>query len=903
MRLLRGLLSLLVLLAVIVGTPVVLWSTGVMVSPGRLVDPAVWLRPDDGLVLLTVVWCLAWVAWVAFVVVTVVEVVHGARPRPRRFLARPRAWVGGLVLAVLALAPASGPDADPAPRALISQGADGAEDAEPRGLPNTGAPGPMDEPPGCDHRVARGESLWVLAEQYFDDGSQWRRIADANPELTDPDALEIGQVLRIPGVRPLPEPEPVVTVSDAEPQTSGGPEHWPGGPGGPGLPGEPPGESDPDRTDRRPPPAPPEPKPAPAPAAFVEDASGLDGLAELGTLAIIGAQVGMLAATGMATLLRGRRDVQLALRPPGRRITHPPAEAVALGADADADRTAALDRILRAAGAHCHEVGQGVPALATVIVASTEVRLRFVAPPGGCPPWARAGAQAEWIVDADADIPDEPAINPWPALLCAGHGRAGEVYWDAEALPRTTLRGRDEPCAGFVHGLVLDALTSPWPDDLQVWVVGADQLVTLADVPHVATIDAAGLADLATIDPPEHTDPAERRSRRAAGEDAPPAGLIVFAHPPDEELGRLASTAAERLGLAVINVPGGREFTIAGPPDLSVLPDGTAVAARIIDDELADLVDSTFAATTGEHTEPASWWGAEPSEAEGGLPANVIRIHPDRTIPRHAPARRAYPESSVVSESVDVKQAGLVDDGPRVLLLGPVDLVGARGTPPTRSRRSCVEFAAWLVDHPAASSRYMARELLVAESTRRSTMSRLRHWLGRDPEGQPYLPEAYSGHISLSPEVSSDWQHLQLLLIGGVPRASTDALVAALELVRGAPLADAAPTQWQWAEGLRTDALSCIRDVGLEIAGRALHSGDIDLARWATSRALVAVGDDERLLCARLRTEVQAGNHAEVPRLALRLTRQARALDVDLAEETVAMLQEAMEGRVRGTAG
>ena len=90
-----------------------------------------------------------------------------------------------------------------------------------------------------------------------------------------------------------------------------------------------------------------------------------------------------------------------------------------------------------------------------------------------------------------------------------------------------------------------------------------------------------------------------------------------------------------------------------------------------------------------------------------------------------------------------------------------------------------------------------------------------------------------------------------------------------------------------------------VRDIGVELTARALDDNDIDLARWAASRALVAAPGDELLLVARIRTEHQAGNRAEVERLTLQFAAHARQLGVDLAPETVRLLQEVMEGRVR----
>jgi hypothetical protein len=236
---------------------------------------------------------------------------------------------------------------------------------------------------------------------------------------------------------------------------------------------------------------------------------------------------------------------------------------------------------------------------------------------------------------------------------------------------------------------------------------------------------------------------------------------------------------------------------------------------------------------------------------------------------------------------------------PTLRLLGPIELLGATGPVPPRAARQCLEYCGWLLEHPGATAHEMASALVVAEGTRRSNMSRLRTWLGTAADGSAYLPDAYSGRISLHSAVSSDWQRLQIFTAGGVNRARTGALRAALELVRGAPLADAAPGQWYWAEELRTDMISAIRDVGVELADRALADHDLELARWAAARALAAAPGDELLLVARIRTEHQAGNRADVERLALQLAAQARQLGVDLAAETVTLLQVVLEGRVR----
>ncbi len=298
----------------------------------------------------------------------------------------------------------------------------------------------------------------------------------------------------------------------------------------------------------------------------------------------------------------------------------------------------------------------------------------------------------------------------------------------------------------------------------------------------------------------------------------------------------------------------------------------------------AGVVD--LLATSGsDDTLPAPWFAPE------DVADNVLPLHP----------RIAGSTKEVVDVGDDTP--GVTDfSHPTLMLLGPIQLLGAAGPPPARAERSCIEYCAWMVEHPGATASQMAAALLVAETTRRSNVSRLRGWLGIMEDGTPYLPEAYSGRLYLDATVSSDWQRLLTLVSPGINRVPITTLVSALRLVRGAPLADAAPGQWQWAEELRTDMASLIRDIGARVGDAALADGDLDLARWAAARALTASPGDETLVRLRLRTEHRAGNRPEVERIVLQLTRHARVLGIDLDDETVRTIQEAIEGQPRARA-
>ncbi|MFN0175953.1 MAG: LysM peptidoglycan-binding domain-containing protein [Saprospiraceae bacterium] len=51
------------------------------------------------------------------------------------------------------------------------------------------------------HTVAKGDSLSKIAKHYFDDMMKYKAIFDANrDQLSDPDEIEVGQVLVIPNI-------------------------------------------------------------------------------------------------------------------------------------------------------------------------------------------------------------------------------------------------------------------------------------------------------------------------------------------------------------------------------------------------------------------------------------------------------------------------------------------------------------------------------------------------------------------------------------------------------------------------------------------------------------------------------------------------------------------------------
>ncbi len=61
------------------------------------------------------------------------------------------------------------------------------------------APAPAAPPPTRTHTVAKGETLSEIAQQVYGKASDYKRIFEANrDQLSDPDKIRVGQVLKIP---------------------------------------------------------------------------------------------------------------------------------------------------------------------------------------------------------------------------------------------------------------------------------------------------------------------------------------------------------------------------------------------------------------------------------------------------------------------------------------------------------------------------------------------------------------------------------------------------------------------------------------------------------------------------------------------------------------------------------
>ena len=985
-RLIRGLGSLAVLLVGTAGVPAALAFLGGNPLPDELSWSAMrqaLAAPVDGTILVGLITIVGWLAWLVFVLSVFSELV--ALVSRQRIQIRlpgldaPQRFAAGLLISVITMistpyAVQADPDssrqvaaapAAPEPTAVII------EPTETQ-TPAPAAPRTERVDHANDHVVQAGDDLWSLAERYYGDGREWRKIAAANPTVLTggPDRLQVGWRLRIPDLdQDLPAGDRRITVRRGDTLSSiaerelGSSTRWT--------------DifrvnraqlSDPDelavgmrlvvpeakkpaaKTKSKPhdqqrqtqgpqpqqqrPASPAQPSAAPAepsiasaepsaPAGQPGDSSRTttteaEPAVSVSVVSLAG--VGGLLAAGVIGGLAWRRRIQLQTRQPGRRIVHPPPATrpveVVLGQRQRPLSLRTLDRATRAIAAHCRASETAPPPLQLALIGETQIELRLRE---ACPsaPVGFTVRGRSWFLDqADVrylkSVPGlSEAARPWPALVSLGRDEQERlVLGDLESFGLLELDADPGfPAADLLAAMAVELSFSPWADEMIVTLLGGGDRLPDALGKHnvLRTTDCDGLLDRL-----EHRAAMQREHRRhpvlsqhridpdLADPWAPEIVLV------EQEL-----SAAQRARLSAVINTEPRVTTAAvvvGPVPgaaWSLRGDGSSAERRVVLEPtglslspqwleppeltaVVDLVEGTGSADTT----PAPWW-SDIAEQPDPPPDNVTYLD----------GRSTTWGMASTAERALIMEAAMDPDRtvhhPTLQMLGPIELLGAKGTAPARAAKQCLEYCAWLLENPGSSAQAMVAALAVAEGTRRSNMSRLRSWLGTSPVGDAYLPDAYTGRITLHPAVSSDWQRLQILTSAGVNRASDDSLRAALELVRGAPLADAAPGQWHWAEELRTDMISCVRDIGLELADRALLAGDVELARWAAARALLAAPGDELLLAARIRTEHAAGNAAETERLALQLATQARTLGVDLDADTVSLLQRVMEGQVR----
>ncbi|MFE2345435.1 LysM peptidoglycan-binding domain-containing protein [Kitasatospora cineracea] len=249
---------------------------------------------------------------------------------------------------------------------------------------------------------------------------------------------------------------------------------------------------------------------------------------------------------------------------------------------------------------------------------------------------------------------------------------------------------------------------------------------------------------------------------------------------------------------------------------------------------------------------------------------------------------------------------------PRIRLLGPVDVLGAAGSPDPAGRPRLTELAAYLALRPGTERTTIDRDIHpgAAHLDPRATAERLADplpaklaalagWLGTSPEGRDYLEAQAADSYALAPAVSCDWDEFRSLYRRGMRSTSSTAdaaLAHALALVRGAPFAEAPAGTFAWAEPERQDMLAAIVDTAHELAARRLQYGDHRTAEAAIFRALAVAPEVELLHRDLFYAYASAGARDQLVRSVNRLDALSRRTGRDLDPDTVALLRDLLTG-------
>ncbi|MGJ6981659.1 LysM peptidoglycan-binding domain-containing protein [Aestuariimicrobium soli] len=891
----RGLRALgagLLLTLLIAGVPVALlaWGDVSVLAPSRwsqLVQ-----QPVTSTLVVAVVTVVAWVCWALLTVSVVAEVMAvltAGRVRlriPGAGSLQPLASV--LVAAVVIGLASSHPGTGGSGSSAAGGGQPAASATATAGAGAAASSGEQRLAPTGTHVVAPGDELWTIAEHHYGDGQRWREIARANG-LTADSALVVGGSLTLPDLPAAPAPLSAPGVGESQPGLTtvvvvagdtlwslaerhlGDPERWPEiADLNPGL------VTDPDQIDVG--------WVLSLPAGSVGRSVDSPTEERPGTPQAQPTTPGS-DETGSTSTSPRPSEVPSSQAPTTEAspVQATPAQTTSAQTTSSTTESSSSTPTSPVTANPLRRLAGGLTAsLAAAVTAGLLVRRRLQHDQrdlGRRPvPASEASRRLESVWATMADGAADPDGVTATTVVVGDRDEGQPVTVELSGI--TVLRGDAAHTVQLLGAVCTSLVSAEWSAGTDVvvvgrglaWAVGLDSPM-LRHTPD-ATVELARAARRA-------------RDRRLAGADLDPDSheVLLFSDPlTADERDLLIDLMDETPGMAavVLDDAGTTPWTAGGcvvrleDETTARVDDGPDFQPSLIGEPARRALVELHATTTSDQTTRAPWWADDP-------PARISTIHNPPEI---------LEEASMTT--VDAHR-----DHPTLLLLGPIELTGARGTQPARAVKQCQEYCGWLLENPGSLSSRMSQALFVAEPTRRSNMSRLRVWLGEDDSGRQYLPEAYTGRIELHPAVSSDWDELQNLVQAGVNRTPSQVLVQALGLVRGEPLADAAPGQWHWAEQWRRDMIGTIRDIALVVADRSLDSGDLDVARWSLRRGLVCAPTDELLITTLIRTEHRAGNQTEAERYVMHLTKHARTSGHDLRADTVELIQQVIEGRLR----
>ena len=231
-ELLKGLGSAVLLLGFLIGTPLALMFLGARLPiDWSVLDLGALTRPDDGRLLIIVLFAVGWLAWAAFAVSVAIEMVALLRdvPAPRLPALGPMqrsvaTLVAAAAVIVSPLAPSVDARAAEPVVAIEDRPAQTVRADSATAIARETKPQQAEGMPSLPTiTVERHDTLWALAERHLGSGERYAEIVDLNRGVPQPDGRRLESSSRIyPGwVLRLPADAASVKAPEASPSADG----------------------------------------------------------------------------------------------------------------------------------------------------------------------------------------------------------------------------------------------------------------------------------------------------------------------------------------------------------------------------------------------------------------------------------------------------------------------------------------------------------------------------------------------------------------------------------------------------------------------------------------------------------------------------------------------------------
>jgi DNA-binding SARP family transcriptional activator len=896
-----GVLSLIILVAVIAGVPAILYAAGGSPIPHTLPTwhqvIAALTRHDDGTLFLATLRGVGWVAWACFTLTTLVEALYQVRGRQAPKLV----GIGGvqhlsrtlITSVIMAFSAPAGVVPVVMPAALAATAPAPAHPATLTAAPATSPHLYPRTTPG--HRdgevtVERGDTLWGIAHQRLGDPERWHELWELNQgrrmpdgtRFTDPHRMLPGFQLLLPAqARPHAQPQPHrLHAGHAHRPATAGPgaarNDAAGAGGGERLPYAAPAES-----------------PVASVTAMPGHPSDGSQMPALATTFALG-----MAAGGIVVSVGRLRHRQRQQRRPGRRIALPVSAAARRTerelrqAAAAADDAGTLRTCLAALADGLRTGGQPVPAIAGIHLSPARIEVLLTEPASQPPPpyVVKPGTQDMcWLLaqPAGAHLPRCAGTGRGdllPGLVTAGRTKdSGYLLLDLEAMGVTTIDGPAGLVDQVIAAAATELATNPWAGVFDLLLAGFPELDGLGDRGQACSTldDAIGvLSDRAqqlTAAPPGAV-----KDHRLADPACPDwtLTLLVSRHVPSPaQMAQLLDIARPGSGIAVliagdVTDPRGREAptsldlirdpAIPGTVWVNVHPLGLALTACPLDPARGEAVTEIFQACQAPDVPPT----APPYSTATSPP-------PDRGTPPDGHASTGDSKTGAWPASPDADQghpatpathlAASAGDREEPLLtveiLGPLRIHGT--AEPLQPKQAELVLALAFAAADGLSNETLRtmlgpdRDTPQSPDTFRQLITRTRRRLGKTPAGDEHIVHVGNSQYVLQ-HIALDWHQFQQLTARG-DRAS---LWDALSVVRGRPLDG---LYYWWIETALLEAITAeIVDAAVRLSGLELSAGNPAAAGRAARLGLVCDPTAEHLWRAVMEAENAAGNTAGV---------------------------------------